>query len=199
MSYRLFATEALTSPSIASVVPSSRELARAMLPARELRQARFVVEFGPGTGAITRELLRVLPSNASLAAFEINARFCNFLRGNLNDDRLVLFNASAEAVGPTLRELDWQRVDAVVSSLGLSVMEDRTRRAILRGLVPFLDEKSLFTQYYYLSSRLADDLYRRWKPGWVSVPRLLEEYFQHIESKIIFRNVPPAFVFLCRK
>ena len=199
MSYRLFATEALTSSSIASVVPSSRELARAMLPAREIRKARFVVELGPGTGAITRELLRVLPQNASLAAFEINARFCRFLRGNLSDDRLVLFNASAEAVGPTLRELDWQRVDAVVSSLGLSMMDDRTRRAILRGLVPFLDERSLFTQYYYLSSRLADGFCRRWKPGRVSVPRLLEEYFRRIESKIIFRNVPPAVVFLCRK
>ncbi len=46
---------------------------------------------------------------------------------------------------------------------------------------------------------LADDLFLRWSPGWVSVPRLLEEYFQRIESKIIFRNVPPAFVSLCRK
>lgn len=200
MSYRLFASEALNSyPSVASVVPSSRKLARAMIPAQELRRARFVVELGPGTGAITRELLRVLPRQAMLAAFEINPRFCEFLRHTLHDDRLMLFQASAEAAGPTLCALRWPRADAVVSSLGLSVMEDRTRRAVLRGLMPLLDEKSFFTQYYYLSARLADGLQRRWKPGHVSVPQFLKQYFRRIESKIILRNVPPAVVFHCWK
>ena len=42
-----------------------------------------VLEVGPGTGAFTRQILKHLRSGDRLEIYELNARFCEFLRQNL--------------------------------------------------------------------------------------------------------------------
>src|SRR3989344_5651887 len=59
-----------------------------MLAPLPLARARTVVEFGPGTGAITRALLDALPRQATLYSFEISPRFRDYLRQKLADPRL---------------------------------------------------------------------------------------------------------------
>ncbi len=200
ISYALFAAEALGDYfTTASIVPSSRHLARAMLEPLPLESARVVVELGPGTGAITRALLEFLPRRARLLALELNPRFCRYLERRLADPRLLVINASAEKVGGYLNQLGCQRVDAVVSSLGLSFMPDRQRKSILRELLPYFDEKSIFTQYHYLGAGLSNALSRGWKPGRSSVAGLLRQHFRSIHTRTVWRNFPPAVVFACKK
>jgi phospholipid N-methyltransferase len=199
-SYALFAAEALGDYSTtANIVPSSRHLARAMLEPLQLEQASVVVELGPGTGAITRALLELMPSHSKLIAFELNPRFCRYLRRTLTNPRLAVLNASAEKVGWHLRQLGCRRVDAVVSSLGLSLMSDQQRKAILRELLPYFDENSIFTQYQYLGSGLGDVVSRSWERGRSSVPRLLRQHFGSVHTKTVWLNLPPAVVFTCKK
>lgn len=205
-SYALFAAEALGDFlrhgfyfATANIVPSSRHLARAMLEPLRLEQTSVVVELGPGTGAITRALLDLLPSHSSLIAFELNPRFCRYLRRTLADARLVVLNASAEKAGWHLRQLGCGRVDAVVSSLGLSLMSDRQRKNILGELLPYLDEDSIFTQYQYLSSGFGDVVSRGWERDRCSVPRLLRQHFGSIHTRTVWRNLPPAVVFACKR
>lgn len=200
ISYALFAAEALGDYfTTASIVPSSRHLARAMLEPLPLDSARVVVELGPGTGAITRALLEFLPRRARLLALELNPRFCRYLERRLADPRLLVINASAEEVGGYLNQLGCQRVDAVVSSLGLSIMSDQQRKTILRELLPYFDEKSIFTQYHYLGERLGKVFSRGWEPGRSSVAGLLRQHFRSIHTRTVWRNFPPAVVFACKK
>ncbi len=200
MSYALFAAEALGDYfTTANIVPSSRHLARAMLEPLQLGRASVVVELGPGTGAITRALLGLMPSHSSLIAFELNPRFCRYLRRTLTDPRLVVLNASAEKVGWHLSQLGCRQVDAVVSSLGLSLMSDKQRKTILRELLPYLDEDSIFTQYHYLGAGFGDAVSRGWERDRCSVPRLLRQYFRSVYTKTVWRNLPPAVVFACKK
>src|SRR5215471_7629459 len=200
ISYALFAAEALGDYfTTASIVPSSRHLARAMLEPLPLANARVVVELGPGTGAITRALLEFLPRRARLLALELNPRFCHYLEGRLADPRLLVINASAETVGAYLDQLGCQRVDAVVSSLGLSFMSDLQRTTILRELLPYFDEKSMFTQYHYLGARLGNVFSPGWEPGRSSVAGLLRQHFRSIRTRTVWRNFPPAVVFACKK
>jgi phosphatidylethanolamine/phosphatidyl-N-methylethanolamine N-methyltransferase len=213
ISYALFAAEALGDYfTTASIVPSSRHLARAMLEPLPLGSARVVVELGPGTGAITRALLEFLPRRARLLALELNPRFCRYLERRLADPRLLVINASAEKVGGYLNQLGCQRVDAVVSSLGLSIMSDQQRKTILRELLPYFDEKSIFTQYHYLhgcaahvinkvmrGARLGNVFSRGWEPGRSSVAGLLRQHFRSIHTRTVWRNFPPAVVFACKK
>jgi phospholipid N-methyltransferase len=190
-----FAMEALADfQTIGAVAPSSRYLAQAMLQPLPLRKTRVVVELGSGTGVMTQALLNLIPRDATLFAFEINPRFFQYLKSTVSDPRLVLMNASAEAVGTELRRRGYEHADAVVSSLALGLMSNVQRHALLSGIGSLLDETSVFTQYQYFHGlQLQNGQLRKF-----NVSRLLRQYFNSVQRRIIWRNLPPAFVFACR-
>src|SRR3954465_10114467 len=74
-----------------SLLPSSRFLARALVS--ELRQPRGpwrILEVGPGTGSVTREILRFLGPHDRFDAVEINSHFVQMLRRRFETDRPFL-------------------------------------------------------------------------------------------------------------
>jgi phosphatidylethanolamine/phosphatidyl-N-methylethanolamine N-methyltransferase len=180
--------------TIASVAPSSRHLARAMLEGLCIKDARTVVELGAGTGAITQVLIETLPPKATLLAFEINPEFVSYMEKRFSDPRLVLLNTPAECLGDELRRRGMGRVDAVVSSLSLRFMPDHRQRILQDVLAPFMDERSVYSQYQYVHGmRLENGKILRHS----SLP-FLREYFSSIQCRTIWRNLPPARVFTCR-
>lgn len=200
MSLRTFTTEALGDlQTTAAIVPSSRYLAQAMLEPLPLARAKVVVELGPGTGVLTQGLLSLLPADATLLAFEINPRFLQYLRQRYPDRRLVLINNSAESIEAELKQRGVERVDAAVSSLGITFMSNEQRHAVLGGLARFLDQESVFTQYHYMHGVLVRYQMEAGRLHRFNAVELLSQYFSRIERKVVWRNVPPAFVFVCRK
>src|ERR1051325_4439460 len=78
--HRLFIQESLRSLELtASVFPSSRYLATALLDPIDFRRMRTVLELGPGTGAVTGEILKRLRPDAKLFAIDINPSFIDHL------------------------------------------------------------------------------------------------------------------------
>src|SRR5947208_12193139 len=70
-----------------AILPSSRFLARALV--RHLRVPRpacRILEVGPGTGSVTREIARLLGPGDRLDAVEINPYFVGLLRQRLRED-----------------------------------------------------------------------------------------------------------------
>jgi phosphatidylethanolamine/phosphatidyl-N-methylethanolamine N-methyltransferase len=196
MSLKMFAEEALADFSTtAAISPSSPQLAAAMLEPLPLTSSRVVVELGPGTGVMTRALLNEMPADATLIAFEINQRFYNYLKAKFSDPRLVLIHASAEHVDLELRQRGYTEVDAVLSSLGLGLIAERERQAIFERLLPFVHDRTVFTQYQYIHAlQCKGGRLRR-----LDLRPLLGRYFGSVQSKLIWRNLPPAFVFACRR
>ena len=198
MSLRTFAGEVLADfQTTAAIAPSSNSLVQAMLEPLPLRTAKVVVELGPGTGVMTRALLDRMPQNAVLLAFEINPRFFRYLSETSSDPRLRLINAGAETLAEELRRRGTKRVDAVVSSLGLSLMPDQQRHAILGGLLPFMGPQSVFTQFLYIH---AAAYYRveNGRPSRFNGEQLLRRYFNTVQRRSVWLNLPPAFAFACR-
>jgi phosphatidylethanolamine/phosphatidyl-N-methylethanolamine N-methyltransferase len=195
MSLKVFAAQALADfQTTASVAPSSPQLVSAMIAHVPDVPAPVVVEFGAGTGAMTRALLQHLPAEGRLFVFEINPRFVKHLQEKFRDPRMTLINASVENVDAELRKRGVERVDAVVSSLGLSFMTPQMRTTIFEHLMPFVHEKTTLTQYQYLVAMdFSDGHIRR-----MDVRPLLKRYFGSIQSKIVWFNLPPAYVFTCR-
>ena len=190
-----FVAEALSDfATVGAIAPSSRYLTRAMLRPLPLENARVVVELGPGTGVMTRALLNGLPSDATLLAFEINQRFARYLRSTITDSRLVLIHAPAEALQEELSRRGCRHVDAVLSSLAMGLMSDRQRHALLSEISICLKKKGIFTQYQYLHSLQL----RGRQLSKFDLSGLLWQYFRSVQRKIIWRNLPPAFVFTCR-
>ena len=123
----------------ASMFPSSRYLANALTRPIDFRRARTVVELGPGTGAVTNEILKRMRPDAKLFAVDINQTFIDHLRGTCQDPRLVPLCGSATDLQSLLAEHEVGSADAVVSSLGLTGMDHRTRTSIMRQIGGCLD------------------------------------------------------------
>ncbi|HKV28212.1 MAG TPA: methyltransferase domain-containing protein [Candidatus Acidoferrales bacterium] len=195
MSFRVFAAEAWTDfYTTAAIAPSSPHLASAMLAPLHLSRARVALELGAGTGAVTQYLLDALPASSTLLVFEINRRFCSHLRRKFKDPRMVLINANVVNLDAELHRRGYDHVDAVASSLGLGFMSETQRNEIFQSLMPFLRENTVLTQYQYIHGmQFANGRLRR-----LSLRPTLSRYFDSVETKIIWRNLPPACVFTCR-
>lgn len=196
MSFRTFAAEALADyKTTGAVAPSSRYLARAMLQPLVFKPGCVVVELGPGTGVMTSALLEALPSASTLLAFEISDRFYGYLKRKFPDQRLVLLNTGAQHLQDELHKRGYERVDAIVSSLALGFFSNADRRQLLESFISVMDDQSIFTQYQYMQGmEMQDGKLRRF-----SVRPLLEEYFDAVRCEKVWRNIPPAFVYACRK
>jgi len=166
-----------------------------MLGPLPLKKASTVVEVGPGTGVITRALLERLPFDATLLAFEINPRFSRLLKSTVPDTRLSLINTSAEKLSEELHGRGIYDVDAVVSSLALGMMPAWQRRHFLCGVCSLLSEKGVFTQYQYIHSM---QVMRNGHLKRFDLEKMLRRYFRSVQRKMIWRNLPPAFVFICK-
>ncbi len=191
-SHSLFFFQSLRSLSVtASLFPSSRFLAAALLRPIDFTRARVIVELGMGTGAITHELLRRMLPGAVLYGVDINPAFITHVQRKIRDSRFVPILGGAEALGSFLRQRGIRRADAIVSSLGLTSMGPELRSNILGQVAEHLSRDGVLTQYQYLQ---------------VSAPGLphfrerdfLREYFREVASERVIWNLPPANVYTCR-
>jgi len=179
----LFARNFLKHPRmLGSVIPSSRFLIDRVLEPIDWQRARVVVEYGPGVGTLTAEMLRRMRSDAMLIAFETNHDFVTFLSDTLKDPRLHVVEGSAADVADVLDRTSGRRVDAVVSGIPFSTIDAATGEAILRATRDVLGVGGVFVVYQF-SGRV--------------LPRL-RETFRHVKTAFEPRNVLPARIFYCR-
>lgn len=168
---------------IGSVTPSSRFLVRAMLGHIDFDGTRRIVEYGPGTGVFTRELLARMHAECQLLTLDTVEEFNAVLRSRLPDPRLVVVTGSASAIVRHVAALGWPHVDAVVSGIPYTAMPRTVRQAILAASAEALSPSGKFLAYQYSP---------------VIVP-LLRAYFGSVRVRWNPLNIPPAFYFVCGK
>ena len=170
--------------TVGAVAPTSRGVARRLAHLAEIRSARQVAEFGPGTGAITGELLAALPVDGRLWAYEIYAPFVEHLERTVDDPRLTVVAESALAIAQVHGDDVLPSFDAVVSSLPFSLMEPAETGAILRATANALRPGGIFVALQYHPRYL---------------PPLLRAEFEVVDQEIYPWNIPPAMLLRARK
>jgi phosphatidylethanolamine/phosphatidyl-N-methylethanolamine N-methyltransferase len=174
--------------------PSSRYLAKALIRPIDFRRARTIVELGPGTGAVTNAILKRLRPDGRLLAIDINPTFIDHLRAACRDSRLTLVCGCATDLRSLLALHGVGPVDAVVSSLGLTVMDHRARTFIMRQIGACLASCGTMTQYQYVGPLDVPRFgFRRFDEA-----RFLRRFFCDVSVGRVILNVPPALVFTCR-
>lgn len=180
----LFARNFLANPrGVGSVVPSSRRLTARLLAAIDWNAAETIVEYGPGTGVVTRALLARMAPDARLFAFETNGEFVTYLRRTIADPRLEVIEGSAETVGAVLAAAGIGHCDAAVSSLPFSIMPARVRLRIVAATAAALKPGAPLVGYQYSTRWVAE----------------LRRTFDAVTVRFEPRNWPPAFVFTARR
>jgi phospholipid N-methyltransferase len=173
-----------------AVAPSSRWLAARMVEDVGLASARTVVELGPGTGAITRAIVPELGTTTLFVAVEYNPGFAAELKRRF--PRATVVNDTAERLPELLAEQGRERADCVLSSLPFAAFPHGLQRRLLDAALRSLVPGGLFVTYAYVPAAWL-------KPGRL-LRSLLSSRFERVDTTpIVWRNLPPAFVYRCRK
>ncbi len=177
----LFRRRLLRNPKqISAIAPSSRALATAMTDGLGPHTGR-VVEFGPGTGRLTRAVLDRGIAPHDLTLFEMDAEFGHHLRKK--------FPSVHVYIGPAqdcTRKVA-KGVKAVISGLPLLSMPVGLRRDIVMAAFSILAPGAPMIQFTYgLRAPLPAEL--------------IEELSLSVEvGALVWANLPPARVFRFRR
>ena len=184
-----------------SVIPSSRFLAREL--ARPLLGERGpfnVLECGPGTGSVTRCLLRRLRPDDRLDAVEINPTFAELLSRRLESDPdFAPHRQQVRIINARLQDVPGQALyDVIVSGLPLanfSIADVRTIFAAYRRLLKPTGVLSYF-EYAFLRRLKVPFAGKSGRYHLARKGRLLKRYLDRhqLDCSRIWLNVPPAMV-----
>lgn len=186
-----FLREFVSAPArIGAVSPSSPRLARRMVQHVDWDQARAVVEVGPGTGAITGEILRHLRPGTTFFAVELHAEMGKIFRQRYPE--VLLLQDSVQNLPALCRRQGLEQLDCVLSGLPWASFSSEQQRELLDAIVSMLPPGRQFVTFAYLQGIFL--------PAARRFHALLQDCFSEVaRSRVTWSNLPPAFVYRCRR
>jgi phosphatidylethanolamine/phosphatidyl-N-methylethanolamine N-methyltransferase len=191
MTETLFLRQFVRSPrTVGAVLPSSPALARAMLAPVDFASARTIVEFGPGTGAFTREIARRLAPGCRYLGIDLNPTFVRRLA--VEFPLLTFVHGSVADLDQILAAQRINVVDAIVCGLPWALLPVALQESVFAAMDRALVPGGVFVTFGYLQSLIL--------PGAWALRRRLRREFAHVShTPVVWGNVPPAFAYICRK
>jgi phosphatidylethanolamine/phosphatidyl-N-methylethanolamine N-methyltransferase len=178
--------------TVGAIAPSSQRLARAMLTGLPLERDPGVrmVELGPGTGAVTAEIVRRLPDNATCLAIDVDPVFS--ARVGARWPRIDSVCDRAEHLVEIARARALLPLDHIVSGLPFASLPAATATAIVEAIVSSLRVGGTFTTFQYAHAY-----------GFGSAATVRRTLTREMGSppvrSLVLGNVPPALVLRWRK
>lgn len=188
-----FLREFLKAPvELGTCFASSKTLSRVLVTGLGLEQAKAVVEYGPGTGALTEEVLARIPKDCRFIAIERNAGLADELQRRWPEIHLHKDDARNAAAICEREGVKPGEVDIVINSLPFLLFPPDLQDELLRTTSEILRPGGRFTLLTYRIEGLMPSVNR--------VKRLMQNYFSEVQLRArVFQNVPPASVYWCRK
>lgn len=173
-----------------TVFPSSAQLAQTVISLAGLNSAGSVVELGPGSGAFTAQILKEIRQDTKFFAIELNKDIYKSFTAKFPG--VKTYNESASELKDILVEEKLFSVDVIISGLPWASFSTRLQNDIMKAISESLSDGGIFATYAYIQGFLMPGAYR--------LRTLLKKYFSEVKtSKIVWCNIPPAFVYGCRK
>jgi phospholipid N-methyltransferase len=140
-----------------------------------------VLEYGPGDGVLTKELLKRLSPDGRLLAIERNAEFAK-KTADIADARLVAVEGDVMDAASHAAKNHFGLFDAVVSNVPFTMFPSETKKEIVAKTYDLLKPGGVFVIFQY--SRLM-------------LPYLKEKFSVRVSYDP--RNLPPYFIMTARK
>jgi phospholipid N-methyltransferase len=176
--------------SVGAIAPSSRALAEAMIAPIDFASAPTLVELGPGTGSFTAAIVERLLPGAHYLGVEISSVFHKTLQRRFPGLRFV--NQSAEDLAKIVDHAGVGPVDAIVCGLPWASLRAELQGGVFAAIDAVLRPGGVFVTFAYLQGML-------FPAAWVLRRRLRREFASVETTPIVWRNLPPAFAYVCRK
>ena len=182
-----------------SIMPSSRALARALTrPMRHQKSPRRILEVGPGTGAVTAEIVRQLRPGDQFDIVEINGDFVALLQKRFAEEpdfRRV--QTQSHIIHAPLQEVPGeQEYDFLISGLPLNNFSPELVEDIYRTYERLLKPIGTLSCFEYVWVREMKMPFVRGseRERLTKLKHYLEDKFRRfqIDEEIVMLNVPPA-------
>lgn len=165
--------------TIGAVAPSGKSLSRKMMEPIDFSSANVIVEYGPGPGSFTRELVARRKEGTTLILIEQNERFCALLEEEFGDQPDIhIINGSAENADQYLAEYGFEHADYIISGLPFTSLPKVVSNNILEATKRALGKSGQFITFQY--SLVKKDFF--------------EEHFRMLYILREMKNLPPAYV-----
>jgi phosphatidylethanolamine/phosphatidyl-N-methylethanolamine N-methyltransferase len=189
--YWTFVNRAARQPSrVGAVLPTSRYVARAVAAVVPSFGAPTVLELGPGTGALSGPIQRRLPEAARHLAVEIDPKMVDYL--HRTKPWLEVIEGDVTHLRKLLDEIGVDQVDAVISSIPWTLLPPDKQRELLQQAASVMAPNGVFTTVTYLTTL--------WRPTTRAFVESLHDTFDEVLPRTaIWRNVPPARIYACRR
>lgn len=161
---------------------SSTALCAAAIDRIDFSSAKVIVELGAGDGVITEHILKRLPPDGKVIAFEVSPELCDDMRA-LGDDRLVVAQDSAENIRHWLDKIGADKADHIVSAIPFAALPEELGKAIVQSAQDNLRTGGCYNQVHYS----------------LKTKSYYERAFGKVEARRVWANLPPAWVLYCRK
>ena len=180
---KLFVKEVVNSiKNIGAIAPSSKYLANNIIKQIDFNQNQIILEFGCGNGAITKQILKQMPSSSRLISLEINDPFLKHCKNKFKVyNNFEIYNHSAIDFDLLLRELEIKKVDYLISSLPLALLPKKDLDVLFEKIPQYLINDGSFVQYQYSLNKY----------------KFLKSVFHTVKLDFTLTNLPPAFVYKC--
>jgi phospholipid N-methyltransferase len=183
-----FLKEFVSKPQeIGAIVPSSPALARAVAGSIDWDRVQVAVEYGPGLGAITGEIL-TKTEGKDFFVIELNQAYADRFRRSFPD--VALYRDSAVNVRSIASQHGAEAIDCVISGLPWANFSDAVQDELLDATFEVLREGGQFVTFAYMHGLALPGGRRfRWK---------LSRRFRRLDrGPVVWRNTPPAVVYHC--
>lgn len=168
---------------VGSAFPASRVLVDRLLEPVDWSKARVVVEYGPGSGPLTRAMLARMPRDSRLVAIDVSRDFTRHLRRTIDDRRLLAVTDSAASVADILADHRLGSADMIVTGIPFSTIPQHIGGGILDTSAQVLADDGALLAYQM----------RR------AIAPMLERRFGEVQKSFVWRNIPPCHLYWARR
>ncbi|MGW5388499.1 class I SAM-dependent methyltransferase [Nocardia sp. NPDC003963] len=149
-----------------------------------------VVELGPGTGVFSEAIQCRLGGRGRHIAIESNPVMADYVSKRC--PRVELVRGSASGLGNTLTALGISQVDHIVSGLPWQAFAGPDGAELIDTIARTLSPRGAYSQFTYS--------WTRWSPpGRRQLAYLRTTFDEVVITRTIWRNLPPAVVYLSRR
>lgn len=175
---------------IGAILPSSPALARRIVHLAGASNSNTIVEFGPGTGVFTKEIIAKMPETARLITVEADANLALLLRKKYR--RAHVAAGYAQHIQRIMKAHKLSEADCIVSGLPWATFNPQLQDDILTSAYAVLKPGGIFTTFGYLHALSLPSAKRFYAK--------LHQTFSTVRvSRVVWKNVPPAIIYQCTK
>ncbi len=186
-----FVRESILHPGrVGAIAPSTQRLALHMVRWIDWESVNTVVEYGPGTGAFTEQIMQRKRPDAEFFAVELHSEFATTLAMRFPD--LTVVEESVANIESICQQRGVAEVDAIICGLPWAAFSDKDQTLFLDAMMKVLKPGGQLATFAYLSGMVLPAAHRFRKK--------LKGYFGEVHaSRTVWLNFPPAFIYRCRR